>query len=334
MKAIVINGFGGIENFELKEVENPLVKAGEVLIKIKATTFNPIDYQMRRGSTESKLLKSPILGREFSGEVLEIGKNVNRVAIGDRVTAYVGSLASNGTFAELISVPQELIAKNPESLSYEQAAALPMVGMTALQCFNRLKVPKDKTIFISGGAGGVGTILIKLLLANGNQQVYATAGNTESINHLIRLGLDEHHIINYRSEDVATVMKSKIKDGTLGYIIDLVGGHISEICAELIAVYGTYVDVTFLATEKAREMLFDKATTIMNVANYAESLKKGNHLSYYGNALKQLFNLIDSKKISPTAIHIVGDLSVETVSRAHQLMEDNLTKGKKLIMSI
>lgn len=335
MKAIIINNFGSIDNFEEKEIEQPQVQNDDVLIRIKATAFNPIDYQMRQGSTESKLLKSPVLGRELSGEIVQIGEGVNTFAIGDKVSAYVGSLASNGTYTEYISVPSKLVAKNPSKLSFEEATALPMVGMTALQCFNRLAIPKEETIFITGGSGGVGTILIKLLVANGNTNILTTAGNTESIAHLKSIGIKEQNIIDYRDEDITTTLYSKNNDSHYRYVIDLVGGKMSEVCADIVDVFGTYVDVTFLATDKAKEQLFDKATTVVNIANYAPASKKTQEsLEYYGESLRILFDKIEQHIITPTAINIVGDLSVETVQKAHQLMEDNQAKGKKLVMRI
>lgn len=331
MIAIILNGFGDVENFEEGNVDQPSVKENEVLIRIKATAFNPIDYQMRRGSTESKLLKSSILGRELSGEIIKTGNDVTGFNIGDKVTAYVGSLASNGTYAELISVPQELLAINPEGLSFEEATALPMVGMTALQCFKRVAIPTNKKIFVTGGAGGVGTILIKLLLANGNRQIYTTAGNSDSIHHLIALGLNKENIINYNDTDICSILG----EGDFDYVIDLVGGKMSEVCAKLVSVYGTYVDVTFLATETAKELLFDKATQIVNIANYAQTFTKGvDKLSYYGKELKELFYKIESAEITPTSINVIGNLSVETVKKAHLLLEENKTFGKKLVMTI
>ncbi len=333
MKAIVLEKLGGVENFTLGELEKPSPGAGEVLIRIRATAFNPIDYQMRQGGTESKLLKSSILGRELSGEIVQMGEDVTGFTLGDQVTAYVGSLASNGTYAEYISVPRELIAKNPERLTFEEAAALPMTGMTAYQCFTRISIPEDAALFIAGGAGGVGTVLIKLLLAAGNQRVYTTAGNEESFSHLVGLGLPEDHIINYRQADLLSILRKKTTSETFDYVVDLVGGYLSEICAELINVYGTYVDVTSLPTEKARELLFDKATTVIHVANYAHAFRKDS-LHYYGKTLKELFDRIERHELTPPAIHIVGNLSVETVQKAHLLMESNQTKGKKLLMQV
>jgi NADPH:quinone reductase-like Zn-dependent oxidoreductase len=167
MKAVILRDFGGVENFEWAEVPKPVVQASQVLVKIKAAAFNPIDYQMRRGDSEKKLLKSAILGRELSGIVEGVGEGVERFAPGDMVAAYVSSLASNGTYAEYISIPQQLVAKMPAGLSFEQAASLPLVGLTALQCVERLHLhPKDR-VFVSGGAGGVGTILLQLLAIGG-----------------------------------------------------------------------------------------------------------------------------------------------------------------------
>ncbi|MGC3978267.1 MAG: NADP-dependent oxidoreductase [Paludibacteraceae bacterium] len=333
MKAVILKDFGSVENFEFKEIEQPIPQKDEVLIKIKATAFNPIDYQMRQGATESKLLKSPILGRELSGEIVQLGKDVNSFEIGDKVSAYVGSLASSGTYTEFISVPSELVAKNPDKLTFAQAAAIPMVGMTALQCFHRITIQKNKSIFIAGGAGGVGTILIKLFLANGNKNIYTTSGNSDSTNHLKNIGIDENNILDYKKGNIINTLKDK--NINFEYVIDLVGGSMSEVCAKLIDIFGTYVDVTFLTTEKAREILFDKATTIVNIANYAPALKlDADNLDYYGNALRELFDKIGRNIISPTEINIVGTLSVETVQKAHLVMENNQTKGKKLIMTI
>lgn len=100
----------GLDNFELQDILKPLVSDNDVLVRIKAAAFNPIDYQMRQGGTESKLLKSMILGREFAGVVESAGKLAEHISIGDAVVAYAGSLGSNGTYAGYISIPQELVA--------------------------------------------------------------------------------------------------------------------------------------------------------------------------------------------------------------------------------
>lgn len=332
MKAILLKKFGGIENFEFAETAMPAVGYNEVLVKIKATAFNPIDYQMRKGLTESKLLKSSVLGRELSGEIVETGKGVDSFAIGDKVAAYVGSLGSNGTYAEYVSVPATIIAKLPSNITFEQAAAIPLVGLTALQIFNRLAVPKQAPIFIAGGGGAVGTILIKLFLAKGIKNIFTTAGSDESFHQLKSLGLDANNIINYKKTDV--IAKAKTVSAGFDYVIDLVGNNMSNVCAELVNVFGTYGDVTFLATKEARELLFDKAATIINIANYAAASKGSGDLTYYSNMLSDLFNKIETRLITPPEINIVGTLSLEAVQKAHLIMENNEARGKKLVMKI
>ncbi|MDF2193205.1 NADP-dependent oxidoreductase [Paraflavitalea sp. CAU 1676] len=335
MKAIILQQFGGTGNFELADYASPQPKPNEVLIRIRATAFNPIDYQMRQGLNESKLLRSPILGRELSGEIVELGPGVQSFAVGDKVAAYVASIASNGTYAELISVPVPLIAKIPAQLSFEQAAAIPLVGLTALQCVRRIDLARHPSIFISGGAGGVGTILIKLLLSQGHHNLYTTAGSSKSTNHLLQIGLAKSHIIDYTKIGWQETVKTQNNQNLFDIVIDLVGGTMSEISAGLVEVFGIYVNVTALETEKARELLFNKATTVIHVANYAMTLKNSTGaLDYYGHSLRELFSKIEQEVISPTEIQVVGNLSVDTVQAAHHLMEANQTFGKKLVMTI
>jgi len=333
MKAIVLKAFGDTGNFALDEIPEPAMSANDILVEIKATAFNPVDYQMRRGDNESKLFKSPVLGRELAGNVLSVGSSVSGFETGDKIAAYVASLASNGTYAERISIPQQLVAKIPAALSYAYAAALPLVGLTALQCFQRLNIPDDEPVFISGGAGGVGTVLIKLLLAGGHKKIVTTAGNPESRNHLISTGIADDNIIDYNNPDFVKLLQQYTISGTYKFCIDLVGGNMSEVCAGLLSVYGVYADISNLVTEKSRAGLFNKAATIINIANYAHTLT-GNidDAAFYGKQLKELFDKISKRMISPAPVTAVGGLSVKTVAHAHTLMEENKARGKKLVM--
>jgi NADPH2:quinone reductase len=125
MQAIILNDFGGVENFSAATLPIPEPGDQEVLIAIAATAFNPIDYQMRQGATERKRMHSPVLGREFSGTVIKTGKSVQQFAVGDAVMAASGSMGSNGTYATHISLPQEILVHKPANLSFAEAAALP-----------------------------------------------------------------------------------------------------------------------------------------------------------------------------------------------------------------
>ncbi len=335
MKAVVLRGFGTVDHFALAEVDPPQSADEEVLVRIKATAFNPIDYQMRQGAPETKLLKSRILGRELAGVVEATGKNVTRYKPGDEVAAYVGGLASNGTYAEYLSVPQQLLARKPAFVSFAQAAALPMTGLTALQCVERLNLAADSLVFVTGGAGGVGTMLIKLLLSRGVGRLFTTAGSEASRKHLVALGLDGRRILDYREPALLQRLVQATAGRAFDCCIDLVGGAMSEVCSQVIKVNGVFADVTFLTTGKAREQLFDKAATVVNVANYAYSLT-GNpaDTAYYGRKLGELFAWMERDKIPAPPVAVVGPLSAQTVRAAHQLLENNQTQGRKLVMTV
>ena len=333
MKAIILKDFGSTDNFILED-NHAIPEPGdhEVLIRIKATAFNPIDYQMRQGKTERKWMHSPILGREFSGIIVKTGRSAHQFKISDLVFAASGSMGSNGTYTEYISVPELILARKPENITFEEAAAIPSASLTALQCFNRLAIKESDSVFISGAAGGVGMALIKILIAKGYKKIIVTAGNEESKNQLLKAGLKEEQLIDYKIENLSEVIIDRNKGQLFNHCIDLVGGQMSLICAEVIITNGTYADVTALTTASAREGLFHKGAVIVNISNYAYSLEK--NYSYYGESLNEFMKLMKHLSLTPPAILNVGLLAVETVKRAHQILEDNLTKGRKLVMQI
>src|SRR6188508_3118731 len=122
MKAVILNKYGSVDNFELADLPIPEIKKGQVRIKMMAVSFNPVDYQIRKGLPEMKLVTSNILGRDIAGIVDEVHKAVTDLKKGDEVYCYVCNLASSGTYAEYVSVPAAIVSKKPASLSFEQAA--------------------------------------------------------------------------------------------------------------------------------------------------------------------------------------------------------------------
>lgn len=332
MKAIILKQLGSTDNFTLADIDPPQINDNDVLIKIAATAFNPIDYQMRSGANESKRIHSPILGRECAGIITAKGKSVRDFEIGDAVFCASGSMGSNGTYAEYISVPHQILAKKPANISFEQAAALPVSALTALQCCNRLKISTEESVFISGGAGGVGLVLIKLLLSQGINKIVTTAGNPESRQQLINAGLPDKQIIDYKSPNAISAILQSNNNQLFDYVVDLVGHRISELCSNIVRLNGTYADVTAFSTELARENMFNIGAVIVNISNYAYSLK-GN-FSYYGELLDRVRNLVEKGIIAPSPVNVLGEFSIDTVKKAHAMLEQNETKGHKLIMRV
>jgi len=327
MKAVILNKNGKLED---GFAEQPQPKSNEILIQIKASGFNPIDYQMLENELERKLISSPILGRELSGIVVDKGSEVTAFNIGDEVYCGSGSMGSNGTYAEYIAVPEAIVSFKPKNISFEQAAAIPSAGLTSLQIYNRLKLNPDNTVFVTGATGSVGSFLIKLLLAHNIRQVIATVGSEENRQILLRLGLKDHQIINYKEKNLIENIVKANNDKPFEYGIDLVGNYMSEVTAEVLKINGTYVDVTALVTKDAHEALFNKGTLIMNISNYTYGMFK--KYEYYKNSLLEIKKLIENETILPPQYKIVGNLSLETVLQAHSILKNNQTQGHKLIM--
>ncbi|UHO37454.1 NADP-dependent oxidoreductase [Chryseobacterium capnotolerans] len=327
MKAVILN-----KNFKLEDgfIEKPQPKNNEVLIHIKASGFNPIDYQMLENELERKLIRSPILGRELSGIVVEKGADVTQFNIGDEVFCGSGSMGSNGTYAEYISVPEAIVSLKPKNISFEQAASIPSAGLTSLQIFKRLKLQPEQTILITGAAGGVGSFLIKILLAHHIDNFIATVGSEENKKMLLNLGVKNHQIVNYKEDNLVENILKANQHLPFDIGIDLVGNYMAEITAEVLKINGTYVDVTALVTQKAHELLFNKGTVMMNISNYSYSMVK--QYDYYKNSLDEIAQLIENSIIIPSQYKIIGNLSLETVLEAHSILKNNQTQGHKLIM--
>jgi len=329
MKAIVLHQNG---DFKLEEVDTPQPKEQQVQVKIAAAGFNPIDYQMTENRTERKLLHSPILGREFSGVVSAVGEGVTDFKIGDPVFCGSGSMGSNGTYAEYICVPAAIVMHLPQNISFEESAGISSAGLTALQSINRMKANFTDSIFVTGGAGGVGNMLLKLLLSKGYHNLTVTAGNEKSIAALLDLGLKPNQIIDYRKDEVYETALVLNDNKHFDFAVDLVGNEISLSAAKLLKINGTYVDVTNFSTPDSREVLFSRGATILNISNYAFGLEK--QYDYYKNGLNELRVLLENKSITPPTIEIVGNLDEETVLKALSILRENKTNGKKLIMQI
>jgi len=332
MKAILLKSFGGTENFKMENLKVPKPKAGELLIKIKATAFNPIDYQMRLGRRESHMMNSPVLGRELSGIVEEIGEDVKNFKPGDEIYAASGSSGSNGSYAEYMALTEKKVALKPKNLTFEQAAAIPSAGLTAFQTFNRLKIKSKESVFITGGSGAVGSFLIKLLKSNHIDQIVTIAGNLKSIEAIRAMGLADRQILDYKDPGLETLLLKSNNNMDFDFAVDIVGNKSSETAAAVLKVNGVYADITFLGTEKTREILFDKGAEIFNISNYAYTLNE--NLDWYRRNLMEITNLIERGTINGPAVNILGEFSLETVQQAHYIMEKNLVKGKKLVMVV
>jgi len=327
MNAVILS-----ENNQLINAEVVLrqLKPEEVKIKIIASALNPIDYQMRENEYERKYMFSPILGREGAGIITEIGSGVIDFVIGDEVYFACGSMGSNGTYSEYILLAAALVAPKPKNISFEQAAALPTSGITALQVFDRAPITASDQVFLTGASGGVGLFILKLLLVNGIKNIMATAGNTTSIQRLRELGLNNENIVDYKQGNLIEILKNKMNNHGFDFCIDAVGHALSETSATLLKPHGCYIDITHFTTASARDTLFSSAAKIINISNFIHA--QNLNYTYFKQALNRIANYIEQKIIQPMPIYPIGGLTSETIEKGHQLLKNNKTEGYKLIL--
>jgi NADPH:quinone reductase-like Zn-dependent oxidoreductase len=145
------------------------------------------------------------------------------------------------------------------------------------------------------------------------------------------MGLNSDQIINYKEDHLIENLIKANGNERFNFGVDLVGNRMSEVTAEALKVHGMYVDVTALISTDAKEILFNKGNIIMNISNYTYSMTK--NYAYYKNSLTKISGLIEEKTITPPKHKVIGNLSLETVLKAHHLLKNNLTQGSKLIMT-
>ncbi len=327
MKAITLSAHGGPENFRLAELPLPPLRKGDVRIRVCSVSFNPVDYQIRKGQAEGRNVTSPVLGRDLSGIVDAVHDGVGDFRPGDEVYSYVCDLASSGTYAEYVSVPEELVAKKPVALSHDQAAAVPVAAITAWLALD--KAARGRSLFLAGAAGGVGTFAIMLARQRGIGALTVTAGNPRSRAYLIEsLGLAESQIVNYRDENfIAQALRCN--GGLFDGVLDFVGGRMLSACCRLVAIDGNLASITEAPAPADVEYLFQRNGSFHAIGANAYSLTEDrNQWRHYQRMLGELAALFDSGAMPAPPVTSVGSLSVEAVRQAHDLLERSAVQGK------
>jgi NADPH:quinone reductase-like Zn-dependent oxidoreductase len=329
VKAVVLRAHGGAGNFEDVELPVPGVGAGEVRIRVEAAAFNPVDWQVRAGLSEGRRVRSMILGRDLSGTIDAVHDSVTGLAVGDAVFCNVCNLGSSGTYAEYVCVPAELVARKPASLTHLQAAAVPVAGITASLALERARAGTGTSLFIAGGAGGVGGFAIALARQLGVQDLVTTAGSARSRAHLVaRSAMGEDRIVDYRDAHVAQ-RAMEINGGPFDIALDLVGGPMLSACCALVAVDGHVASVTEAPSHDDFELLFDRNATFHPVGANAYALT-GDRAAWskYGELLGRLARRFDSGVLAPPHVTDLGRMSAAVVRRAHEMLEGRAVQGK------
>jgi NADPH2:quinone reductase len=212
MKAAFFETTGNPAVIQVGELPTPEPKPGEIRVKVLAASINPIDTYIRGGLAPMPLPKPAITGTDFAGIVDAVGPGVNRFTVGDRVWgSNQGLLGRQGTCAEYVCVQEHWAYPLPAGVSEEQAAAGALVGITAhLGLFHCAKVKAGETVFVNGGTGGVGSMVVQMSKAAG-AEVITTAGSPEKLALARQLGAD--HAIDYKAADFVDQVKAAAGTG-------------------------------------------------------------------------------------------------------------------------
>ncbi len=298
MKAVQIHETGEPDVLALEEVEPPEPADGEVLVRVRAASVNPIDWKYRRGYVEREL--PAILGSDISGTVE--GSRDEQFAEGDEVFG----IASSGGYAEFAVAPAESLAARPAGLSDEQAAAMGVAGLTAWQAVvDRGGLEAGRSALIAGAAGGVGHLAVQLAKSRGARVI--GTGSARNRDFVLGLGADQY--VDYTSEDVGE------SAGAADLIFDTVGGETTETLIPALAEGGLMVTIAAAPPE-------------------AEAAERGGRaeLLVMSPDSGELARLAEMVVAGDLQVELAEVFPFAEVRRAHELSESGHTRGKIVLM--
>ena len=305
MKAVTINQYGDQSVLNYADVERREPKSDEVLVQTRAAAVNPVDWKIRDGLGEMFGLKLPIvLGCEIAGTIEKVGNDVRDFKEGAAVYGYV-SLERNGGYAEYTIAKTDEIAPKPESLDFENAAAVAVGALTSWQAiFDIANLQSGQRILITGASGGVGSMAVQLAKAKGAFVIATASGKNEDF--VRSLGADE--FVDYTREKFEEMVKE------VDVVYDTVGGDTLERSFQTLKRGGFLVTTVAPPSEEKAEK-FDVRIAMVGVEPSAKQLGEINQLIAAGK-LKT---------------HVATVLPLAEVRKAHQLSESGRTRGKIIL---
>lgn len=320
MRAVIFEQPGGPEVLRLGEWEDAKAGAGEVLVKVHATAINRADTLQRMGKYPVPPGASPILGLEMAGEVVALGEGASRWKIGDRVCGLLGG----GGHAELVNIHEDICMAIPRDMSYESAAAIPEVFLTAYQALFWLAQIKEKEhVLIHAGASGVGTAAIQLAKSI-DAHVFVTASSPK---HEICRQLGAELCIDYRTQDFHLEIMQQTKKRGVDIIVDFVAGPYFQRNLDSLGLDGRMVMLALLGGSKPEHAnlasILRKRLKIMG-----STLRNRSH--EYKAKLTREFQDFAWKKFQDGHLKPVIDQVMDwsDIVEAHKRMEANKNAGK------
>ena len=306
MKAAYIEQYGGSDQFKVGELARPTIGADDVLIEVYAASVNPVDWKLREGYLKEMLTyEMPlVIGWDVSGVIKEVGANVTDLQVGDEVFSRP-DIARQGTYAEYVAVDAHLVVKKPATLSFEEAASLPLVAHTAWQVmFEVMNAKPGDRIFIGAGSGGVGTVAIQLAKAHGLYVITSTS--TPNVDWVKALGADE--VIDYKQQDPATTVRE------LDFVFDTMGGDGQGKLYDMLKENGMLVSISTPPDEAEAERANVRCEYVF--------------MQPTGERLQRIADAVEQGELKPVIDRV---FPLEQTKQAHDYGEEGHAKGKIVI---
>ncbi|EJQ95314.1 hypothetical protein IGW_01544 [Bacillus cereus ISP3191] len=310
MKAIGLTQYGDKSVLQEIEMQTPLLGDNDVLIEVYAGGVNPVDWKIREGLLQDVISYDfpLVLGWDVAGVVAAIGPNVTACKVGDEVYSRP-DIERNGTYAEYVAVDEKYVAKKPRNLSFEEAASIPLVGLTSWQSLVKFaNVQKGNKVLIHAGSGGIGTFAIQLAKSFGAH--VATTTSTKNMQFVKDLGADT--VVDYKTEDFSLLLHN------YNIVFDVLGGDVLKDSYKVLAPNG-----------KLASIYGPKGMEIPQTEISREKNIESDHIFTEPNGyeLSLITELIEGGKIKPVVTHVLP-LHVEGVKKAHHISESERARGK------
>lgn len=310
MKAIVMHEFGEKDQLKLVDLPMPEPGEGEVLIRVKAIGVNPVDWKIRIGRLKERVPHQfpLILGWDVAGVIEKVGHGARRFQPGDEIYSYCRRpVVQHGTYTEYMTLPECYIAKRPSNISFEEAAAIPLVGLTAYQSvYSAANLQANETLLVIGASGGVGSCAVQLGKIRGANVIGVASQKNHA--YLKQLGVDE--TVGYEDTSFSESVKALHAEG-VDVIFDCVGKEACEMAYDCVKQGGRLVSI------------LEKGNPQRNEAQGIDF----NYIFVEPN-VRQLEHLTELVENNQFKIHVDATYPLEEVAKAHEQIETLHTKGK------
>lgn len=311
MKAIILRGFGGVENLVVSEVPVPDISDNEVLVKVKAFSINPVDIKTRLGRGHASRLKEynpMILGWDISGIINKTGKSVTSFKAGDEVFGMVNFPGHGKAYAEYVAAPELHLALKPFNVSHEEAAAASLAALTAWQILKEKSgIKPGYRVLIHSASGGVGHYAVQMAKYLGGYVIGTSSGRNRDF--VISLGASEH--VDYEKQIFEDVLND------IDFVLDTMGGDYIDRSLKVLRCGGTIISIPSGASEFVREKAKEKG---LNGDTF--------RVQSNGRDMKEISDLL---QLGIVKSHVSKTFGFDEIQSAHQQIETGKTKGKIVV---